>query len=75
MSEELRLRDIIKPGEPVDKEALEKLEKLWIKTYLALSLLTSKGENKPLQHMKDKLIEAHQAIMSFFDSVRGGVHE
>lgn len=62
------LRDLIKPGEPVDSKGLATLKRHWATIYLALFMILDKKENKPLEHMKMKLAEANEAVITFFDA-------
>jgi len=64
---ETKIGDIIKPGQPVRRTALERLRQLWVETYIGLMLITSKTENKALRYMKDKLVEANDAVIGFID--------
>lgn len=62
-----RILDIVEAGKTLDLAALEQIRKIWMETYLGLFLILSKEENKPLEYMKQKLAEANEAVMKFFD--------
>jgi len=64
---ETKIKEIIKPGQPVGPEDLKRLMNTWMETYIGLMLLTSRKKNKALEYMKDKLTEANEAVMGFFD--------
>jgi len=65
---ETKIAEIVKPGQPLGKTELERLRQLWVETYLALMVITTKVENKALRHMQNKLAEANEAVANFFDA-------